>query len=486
MTIFPQTFPAVAPAPLAVPIAVFEVLGYLSVVAVGTLCYLMGWLSVNAAGVLTVLLLSSLIVLAWKRFDQGGHPCFLFLCTLLLFQGGRLIGFCLGVTDNPLDIELFTPAPFSLSREEAGIVLLAIVLSAICVYAPCRWSYRRIAPPSDRDVRRYLPYLYVVFFFTISASLIKNYLYFRYALANGYMAFFTDYYRLAGTVPLPVRLIAPLDLPVFLALFVIETRKKYLWTIAALYFAVAALYLAAGSRGGTLSLVLVVWYVARVKSSKRARLLIPALLVVMLIGVAIAADANRDSPGGEQLYILGPGQFIAQQGLSLNVTELAIKYEHLFRPHIGAYLFHDLFEMFVPADVSRYVPGGYLSWDMVVFLNPSLSKMGFGTGGSYLAEMYLVGGLGAVVVMSLLLGYVLNLIYACCSRAWGLIVVALILSDFLLMPRGDNLAWISTLMRNAILFCPLVMGWWLFSLLTSFRGPAPGTLPPTPCGPASA
>jgi oligosaccharide repeat unit polymerase len=484
MNSFQQTFPAVAPAPLAVPMACFEVLGYLSVVTVGTLCYLMGWLTPNAASVLTVLLLTSLIVLAWKRFDGGRHPCFLFLCTLLLFQGGRLIGFCLGVTPNPLDIELFTPAPFSVSREEAGIVLLAIVLSAICVYAPCRWSYRRIQPPGDQDVRRYLPYLYVVFFFTVSAALVKNYLYFRYVLANGYLAFFTDYYRLAATVPLPVRLIAVLDLPVFLALFVIEKRKKLLWTITVLYFAVAGLYLAAGSRGGTLSLALVVWYLARIKSAKRARLLVPVLLVVVLIGVAVAVDASRDTEAGGQYYITGPGQFIAQQGLSLNVTELAIKYEHLFRPHIGAYLFHDLYEMFVPADISRYVPGGYLSWDMVVFLNPSLSRLGFGTGGSCLAEMYLLGGLGGVVVLSLLLGYGLNFIYGCGRSAWGLIVVALILPDFLLMPRGDILAWSSTLMRNAILFCPLAAGWWLFSLLSSLRGTSP--LPPAPYGPANA
>jgi hypothetical protein len=204
-----------------VPTAAFEVLGYLCVVAVGTLSFVIGWLTPNQAGVLTVLLLSLLIVLAWNHFDQGRHPCFLFLCTLLFFQGGRLIGFCLGVTPDPFAIELFTPAPFSIPREDAGIVLLAIALSAICVYAPCRWNYRRIPPPGDQAVRRYLPYLYVVFFFTISASLVKNYLYFRYAQDHGYLAFFNDYYRLAATIPLPVRLVALLDLPVFVAIFVI-------------------------------------------------------------------------------------------------------------------------------------------------------------------------------------------------------------------------------------------------------------------------
>ncbi len=475
-----QPFPTIAPMPLSVPTAAIEVLGYLCVVALGTLSFVIGWLTPNQAGVLTVLLLSLLIVLAWKRFDQGRHPCFLFLCTLLLFQGGRLIGFCFGVTPDPLVIDLFTPAPFSIPREDAGIVLLAIALSAICVYAPCRWNYRRIQPPGEQAVRQYLPYLYVVFFFTISAALVKNYLYLQYALEHGYLSFFNDYYRLAATIPLPVRLVALLDLPVFIAIFVIEKRKKPLWVTTALYLGVATLYLATGSRGYTLSFALALWYVARIKSSKPTRILVPLLLVAILICVAVVVDAARQSGAGDQRYYLGPIQFIAQQGNSLNVTELAIKYKDLFRPHIGSYLFNELWGAFVPADISRYVPGRSLSWDLVVFLNPSLSGLGFGTGGSYLGEMYLLGGLGGVIGLSLVLGYGLNLMYACGSNAWALIVVALILPDFLLMPRGDNVEWSSALMRNAILFCPLLVGWWLFSLLSSLRSPSPRTLPPRP------
>ncbi len=480
-------FPALGRAPTAVPAAAFEVLGYLCVVAVGTLCFLIGWLTPNEAGLLTVLLLSFLIALAWKRFDQGRHPCFLFLCALLFFQGGRLIGFCFGVTPDPLEIELFTPAPFSIPREEAGIVLLAIALSAICVYAPCRWNYRRIQPPGEQSLRRYLPYLYVVFFLALSATTVKNYLYLRYALDHGYLVFFNDYYRLVANVPLPVRLVALLNLPVFLAIFVIEKRKRLLWMIAVLYFGVAGLYLATGSRGGTLTMALVLWYLARIKSSKRTRILVPVLLAAILICVAVVVGATRQSAAGDvQNYLLGPLEFIAQQGISLNVTELAIKYKDLFRPHIAWYLFHDLWLVFVPSDISGYVRGRDLSPDMVVFLNPSLARMGFGTGGSYLAQMYLLGGLGGVVVLSLLLGYGLNLIYGCARNAWSLIVAALILPDFILMSRGSIIMWSGTLIRGAILFCPLLAGWWLFSLLSSIRGASPSTLPPGPYGPANA
>ena len=103
----------------------------------------------NGAVVLTVLLLTTLIVLSWIHLGQGRHPCFLFLCTLMLFQGGRLIAYCLGSLSDPFLVEVMVDTPFGISRNDAGIVMLCIVLSAICIYAPCRWNYRPVPPPSD-------------------------------------------------------------------------------------------------------------------------------------------------------------------------------------------------------------------------------------------------------------------------------------------------------------------------------------------------
>ncbi len=95
MNAHPTTTPArpVASSPLG---AALEVLGYLAVVAAAALGFLMGWLSADGAAVVTLLLLLSLIGLAWKRFDGGRHPCFFFLCMLTLFQAGRLLAYCAG------------------------------------------------------------------------------------------------------------------------------------------------------------------------------------------------------------------------------------------------------------------------------------------------------------------------------------------------------------------------------------------------------
>src|SRR6202051_2691686 len=119
-----------------------EVLGYLANVAAATLGFLLGWLTCNQAAVVTAALLLSLLGLAWHRFDGGRHPCFFFLCMLTLFQGGRLIAYCGGGETDIFRITLMTSEPFDVSRNVAGLTLLSIALSAICIYAPCRWKYR--------------------------------------------------------------------------------------------------------------------------------------------------------------------------------------------------------------------------------------------------------------------------------------------------------------------------------------------------------
>src|SRR5208283_5890328 len=108
MSASPHSFPEVRRAVPTLSMAAVEVLSYLGVAGIGALCFLLGWLQPKGAGVLTVLLLVSLIVLAWKRFDDGRHPCFLFLCTLMFFQCGGLLAYCLGVDTDPLRVQVMT------------------------------------------------------------------------------------------------------------------------------------------------------------------------------------------------------------------------------------------------------------------------------------------------------------------------------------------------------------------------------------------
>ena len=465
-----QSIPAFVPASRPIPVAAFEVLGYLGVVGIGTLCFLLGWLQPNGGAILTVLLLAMLIVLAWKRFNQGRHPCFLFLCTLMFFQGGRLLTYCFGAQDSPLRVRVLTYYPFDISRDEAGIVLLCLALSAVCIYAPCRWNYRRIQPPADAPVRRYLPYLYLLFYTTLPIQFFKNYRYYEYVQQHGgYVYFFINHADIAGSVPLFVRAIVLINLPTFVAIFVFERRKKYLYLATALYFAAASLVLLLGLRGGIFALVLTLWYVAAVKSTKRRRILVLAVLASMLVLVGAVVQSLREDSGSLSDFAFGPMEFVTQQGNSLDVTEVAVKYRHVFAPYAASYLWRELQNAFVASDVRNYLRGRALSSDVSVFLNAPQFGQGHGSGASYLAEAYVIGGLAGVVLISLMIGGLLHLLYCFSRHPLFLFIVAMILPDVLSMPRQQLLDWVSVLLRSAVSVMFLLAGWQLYKLLFSIR-----------------
>ena len=72
-------------------------------------------------------------------------------------------------------------------------MLLILALSAVCIYAPCRWNYRRISPPAEVPVRRYLSYLYLTFYATLPIQLFKNYRYYQYIQEHGgYLQFWVN------------------------------------------------------------------------------------------------------------------------------------------------------------------------------------------------------------------------------------------------------------------------------------------------------
>ncbi len=385
---------------------------------------------------------------------------------LLLLQGGRLLTYCLGSEPDPLRVRLQTLTPFDLSRDEAGIVLLCLALSTICIYAPCRWNYRRFAPPSDAKVRQYLPYLYLLFYGSLPVQLFKNYSYYQYAQEHGgYVYFWVNHGEFAASVPLWVRLISLITPPVFAAIFVFETRKKYVYIATFCFFASSLLLLLMGSRMGPFGMIVTLWYVAGIKSRKKSRL-VPMLslaLVLLLVGGVI--QALREDSDSVTTYAFDPVKFVNLQGNSFDVTAVAVKYRSIFAPYAGSYLWQELQNAFVPHDYQHYFRGREPGQDISVLLNSAAFAQGYGTAGSYLADEYIIGGVAAVLVISLLIGGGLHLLYRFSDSAASLFVVLMILPEVLGMPRGNLLDWLSVLLRTALLVSVLGLGWLLYRTL---------------------
>ena len=446
--------------------AAIELCLLLALVATGALAFVLGWLTVNQAAVSTLVLLLSLDVLAWRRFDQGRHPCFLFLCVLTLLQGGKLIAYCVGIEPYPLRIGSFTPFAFDISHSQQGTVLLVVALSAVCVYLPCRWNYQRIAPPADMPVRKYLPYLYVVFCATVPFQLFKNYRYYEYIQEHGgYLQFWTDHASVASSVPLLVRAVVLINLPVFVAIFVFERKKARLYLTTACYFAATGFTLLMGLRGGFFGLVLALWYVAAIKSTKKSRVVAIAALALTLVAVGDVIQTLRDdSDMTLSDYTFAPLEFVKLQGNSLEVTATAVAYRNLFENYSLSYLCHELGNGFFANDVTNYFWGKSLAFDVPVFLNARAFSLGRGTGGSYVAEAYVMAGCAGVICVSLLIGVGLRFCYRLSGQMKSLVIVGLVLPDLLILPRGNLLDWLSVLLRTVVILVGLLVGWYVYRL----------------------
>jgi len=233
-----------------------------------------------------------------------------------------------------------------------------------------------------------------------------------------------------------------------------------------LYFGGSVVLLLTGTRMASFSLVLTLWYVARFKSSKPSRLwrLISLALVLAVLANLIASF--REGEDVESHSAVDLVNFVASQGNSLGVTEVAVMHPEIFRPHVFSYLVHELQIEFVQADVSNYFRGRQFGYDVSVFLNPSEFSQGVATAGSYLGEAYLWGGIAGVVAVSLLLGRGLRWLYERSGNVKSLVVVAFVLPQVLLLPRGFLLGWVSSLLRASLLLLPLAVGWCVYSYLS--------------------
>ena len=445
---------------------ILEVLLLVGAVLTATIAFRVGVLTPNEGVVLTALLLVLLLLLSWKNLNQGRHPCFLFLGIVLLMQGGRLLTYCFGSEPDPLRVRVQVALPFDLTRSQQGTVLLCLALSAVCIYAVCRLSFRKIAIPDTTSVHRYLPYLYLLFWFSVPVQIFKNYSYYQYALDHGgYLYFWVNHGEFAASVPFWVRLVALITLPAFVGIFIIEKRKKYLAVVIAAYFVSSLLILLMGSRMGTLALIMGLWYASGIKTGRKPRTAAILLLACGLFVLAGAFQALREESDTVAAYAIDPLKFVTLAGNSLDVTEVAVKYRDVFSPHAASYLLKELTFAFAPRDAQHYNRGSELDLDVSELLNAAAFKNGLGTAGSYIAEEYVLGGIAAVALLSLLIGLGLHVLYRKSQSALGLFFVVMLLPDVLSMPRGDLLGWLSVLVKTCLFVVILGIGWKAFQVL---------------------
>jgi hypothetical protein len=423
--------------------AAMELTGWLLATTVGVLLAAIGVLPEEGCIWLATLMLVGLYLASWRNFGGGRHPCFLFFAALLVFQGGRLIAHVLGGLPEPMQIAVATAVPFRISTTAAEVTLLLLVLSGICVYGPCRLGYKPVVFRVGGETR-WLPALYMLILLTLPFAFYRNWAEFSYIRAHGgYLAIFTDNAAVSQSAGTVVRSTAMLNSTALLIAYVFERRPKRIFWLLVLYSALSVLTLLIGLRGEVLTQVLGLWFIHKLKTGRRFSLL-PLLLtavVVSLMAVAVAAFRENLT-----LQFLSPLGFLAQQGVSLNVTEGAVAYHHLFSRYGAAYVFWGFVNVLRPLSGSTH---RLWTTDLTTFLNPEEARLGFGTATSYLAELYLLGGLTATIMGSVIVGWCFNVLHRISAKATGAVAMAIVLPKMIYLPRLELLAPLGYLIRGA-------------------------------------
>lgn len=431
--------------------AFIELFAYLSAIAIGAFLAATGALGLDGCVTLCVLLLATLLTLAWRRFDGGRHPCFLFLAMLLVFQGGRLVGSLVGSVRMPMRIELATVIPLNVSTRSAELALLAIALSAICVYFPCRIGYRRALFSAGGEVH-WLPSLYAIVALTFPFALYKNFMYLQYLSTHGgYLAVFTDNAAVLQSAGPAARVLSMICANTLLIAYIFERQRRRLLLLLILLLGLSALDLAIGFRGKVFTEVLSIWLIHNLKTGKRFTIAPLAALVLGLNLVGVTVAALRQS---NHLVLLNPVDFLAGQGVSLNVTEAAIEYRDRFGRNGAHYILNGFTAGLNPP--SSMTEGELWTDDLTMFLNPTAAKLGFGTASSYLAELYLLAGLPAAILGSVGIGYCLSAIHRASCYNWGAVLLGFTLPSLIYLPRLELLNPLAVFVKSLV-SCAVVL-----------------------------
>ena len=424
---------------------------YITALLVATVLVLSGVVSLYGCLWIGLILYAGLLGLAWRTFDGGRHPCFLFLAMLLLFQMGRLVGYALGATADPFNVVVQSPIPVTVSPAASEITILLVLVSATILCTVCAWNAPRITLDPGWE-QSWLPACYVLLVLSFPFVLYKNYMYFQFIRSHGgYLAIFTDSDAVAKSAGTLVRVMSLMAANAFLLVYLIERRAGRLAFVTSAYLSTSVLELLIGLRGKVFLFLLTLWFLHNLKTGKRFRL--GALATVVLAGsfAAVAVSGFREM---HSTAVTGPVAFVAGQGISMGVTQIAVQYRPLFEPHVKTYLANELLQAFYPG--SHFGQGQLFDNDISVFLNVDAYRAGFGAGSSYLAEAWIAGGLLAVLIVSILIALALRLLHRLGGNFLGAVLVAIVLPSLIYLPRAQLLSPIANTLKTGLIFLPML------------------------------
>jgi hypothetical protein len=278
-----------------------------------------------------------------------------------------------------------------------------------------------------------------------------------FILTNGYISLFNgDLLRNTSVIEIILPRLMEYSFYIFLAGVPTEKQfKKY----SLIYILLMLFHALKGQRGSfMLLLILVLWYYYKVynKKLKFNRLISISIPPLLLSQLLIFTRVNKDLSNYSFLDV--PYNFILQNGISVNVSAYVIQFYDSGMKSVGVpYFFAPLHDYFYRLFIDRSVfyegrtdklleVSNYLSNQLIYFINADAYYFGNGTGSSYLAELFDLGGvIGGAIILFFLTKFILQFEFKSNYNRFFLFLSPIVLMKFVYIPRDSFLKIIDDL-----------------------------------------
>lgn len=386
----------------------------------------------------------------WSATSRGLHPSFLFQLFLIFFQGGRLISFVLSGGARTVWVsDLYGyPEPFSVSAIKTTILLFSVCSYIIYLTALIKLPVIKFRMPVISST----VFLWI-FLATLPFYIYKNVAYLNYIFTHGgYIAIYANNGEHLESVGLVIRFLSNISLSAYLLYIFHEPNFKRLKYVMIFFVLLFSMELVIGLRGKYFVFLLLNILLYKQKIKKGFNISYLAFISLFVVFASIFIASFRENLGIETDSLLQ--SFFYTQGNSSVVSALAVEHYDIFHPHSLNYLFNAVLLSF--RHQNEFGAGNILATDLTNFLSPTSFGLGFGTGTSFIAELYLLWGIPTVIAGTFIIGLLMSVLKNYLTGIAGTFSF-IILIGCVYLPRSSYLDPLSGILKYGVP-CLLVYG----------------------------
>ncbi|WP_147205733.1 O-antigen polysaccharide polymerase Wzy [Segetibacter aerophilus] len=340
----------------------------------------------------------------WASTNKGLHPSFLFQLFLIFFQGGRLISYVLNGGKFPIWlIDLYaSPTALSISTIRTTIFLLSICSYIIYLTTLIRLPVLKVRVPAISS-----NIFLIIFLSTLPFYIYKNVSYLQYIFTHGgYIAIYANNGEHLQSVGLVIRFLSNISFSAYLLYIFSEDKLKRLKYLMIFFVILFASELIIGLRGKYFVFLLLNILVYKQKIKKGFNISYLAVISALVVIASIFIASFRENRELDSSSLLSA--FFYTQGNSSIVSALAVEEYDRFHPFSFNYLFKPILLSFRHQNLFK--PGDIFATDLTNYLSPMSFDLGFGTGTSFIAELYLLSGIPTIIIGTFLIGLLMSVL----------------------------------------------------------------------------